>query len=139
MEKRYEVLEHTADVGLRAYGKTEEETYANAALGLMSLLCNLEGIQPLEEFEVRAEGPDAVELMVRWLHELLFLFDVEKRVFSEVRVVEHDETSLRAILKGERFDPKRHEPGEEIKAVTYHGAKFERTGEGWVAEVLFDI
>jgi SHS2 domain-containing protein len=139
MERSFEILEHTADVGLRAYGATEREVCENAARGLMSLLCRPERIRAEEEYEVRVEGTDAVDLLVRWLHEILFQFDAEKRVFSEVRVVDYSAQSLRAILKGERFDPARHEPGEEIKAVTYHGARFERSEDGWVAEVLFDI
>jgi len=139
MEQPFEIVEHTADVGLRAYGATEREVCENAARGLMSLLCRPDRIRAAEEYEVRVEGTDAVDLLVRWLHELLFQFDADKRVFSEVHVVEFSASSLRAVLKGEKFDPDRHGPGEEIKAVTYYGARFERSGDGWVAEVLFDI
>jgi SHS2 domain-containing protein len=139
MDRPFEILEHTADVGLRARGDTEAQACENAARGLMSLLSPSGEVRATEAREVVVEGTDAVDLLVRWLHELLFLFDTEGLLCAEARVIEFSPQRLRAHLRGERFDPARHEPGEEIKAVTYHGARFERSGAEWVAEVLFDI
>jgi len=135
----FEILEHTADIGLRARGATPSEACESAALGLMSLLVAPESVRARQEETVAAEGVDAADLLVRWLHEVLFLIDAHRRVFATVRVTDFEEWRLKAVLSGEPFDPRRHKLREEIKAVTYHGARFEPAPDGWIAEVLFDV
>lgn len=139
MSAPFEILDHTADVRLRARGATPAEVCEQAAHGLMALLVAPETVQGREEECIAVDGDDAVDLLIRWLHELLFRFDARRRVFADIRVTDLSEWRLKAVLRGEAFDPRRHKPRQEIKAVTYHGARFERAGDGWVAEVLFDL
>lgn len=132
-------MEHTADVGVRAFGATLPELYANAARGLLSLLAATDKVRPVHEEFITVEGADAVDLMVTWLHEILFRFDARKMAFADVEVQEFSRWRLKARLRGEPLDPTRHEPGQEIKAVTWHGALVEERDGRWVAEVLLDL
>ncbi len=134
----FELLEHTADVGIRARGGTLAELLVACAEGVFSIL--VEGGETGEEIaaEIAIEADDAEDLVHAWLRELLFRFSAEG-LFVRRFEIEAEETHLRALCRGERFDPARHHGGSEIKAVTYHGFSVERTPEGWVAEVLFDV
>lgn len=139
MTRAFEILDHTADIGVRAFGRTLPQVYENAARGMLALMVRPESVRPVAVDDVEVEGDDAVDLLVTWLHELLFRFDARKQVFAEVMVETVTTRHLRAKLKGEALDLTRHELIREIKAVTYHGARVDQEGDGWVAEVLFDI
>ena len=134
----FELLEHTADAAIRARGDTLAELLVACAEGMFSIL--VEGGETGEEIaaEIALEADDAEELVHAWLRELLFRFSAEG-LFVRRFEIEADETSLRAVCHGERFDPDRHHGGSEIKAVTYHGFKVEHGPTGWIAEVLFDV
>lgn len=139
MAKRFEMIEHTADMGMRAFGATLPELYTNAACGLISLLASSEKVRPLHEETVTVEGADAVDLMISWLHEILFRFDARRTAFHDVEVLDVTPWRLTARLRGEPIDVARHKVGGEIKAVTWHGARVEERDGGWVAEILFDL
>lgn len=132
---RYEEIEHTADVGIRAYGKTASEIFAAAAEGLFSLIANPTKVEPKGEVEIRLTAEDLPRLLVAWLTELLFLHETQHLLFSkfEVRV---RGTALRAHAWGETIDKRRHELKLAIKAVTYHRLTVD-VAKG-VAEVIFD-
>ncbi|MBM4041937.1 MAG: archease [Planctomycetes bacterium] len=134
----FELLEHTADAAIRARGDTLAELLVACAEGMLSIL--VEGGETGEEIaaEVALGADDAEELVHAWLRELLFRFSAEGFLARRFEV-EADATHVRALCHGERFDPGRHHGGTEIKAVTYHGFKVERTPDGWAAEVLFDV
>jgi len=139
MGQPFEILEHTADVGIRAFGRTLPELYENAARGMLEVLLDPASVRPAEEEMVAVAGADAVDLLIAWLHEILLRADAGKRVFSRVRVVEVTEWQLTATLNGEALDRSRHDLRAEIKGVPYYGARVEKTAEGWMAEVYFDI
>ena len=79
----YEVFEHTADIGLHAYGKTLPELFVHAAEGMESLMVSPEQIQAQVSREISVEGHDPVSLLIDWLNELIFLFDTEYLVFRQ--------------------------------------------------------
>ena len=132
---RYEEIEHTADVGIRAYGKTASELFAAAAEGMFSLIAAPEKVRPTGEVEIKLSADDLPKLLVAWLSELLFLHETQKLLFAtfDVRV---RGTSLDAHVWGERIDKRRHELKLAIKAVTYHRLSVD-VAKG-VAEVIFD-
>lgn len=133
---RYEELDHTADVGIRAHGATLDELFAAAAAGMFSLVADLRKVRAVGEVEVRVKADDLEALMVRWLSELLFLHETQRLLLKEfdVRI---DGTSLAARARGETIDKKRHELKLNIKAVTYHRLRVDR--KAGLAEVIFDI
>jgi SHS2 domain-containing protein len=133
---RYEEIDHTADVGIRAHGRTLDELFANAAEGMFSLIADLTAVKPVGEVEVRLEADDHPTLLLRWLSELLYLHEMQRLLFSsfEARVVG---TSLEGRARGEAIDKTRHELKLVIKAVTRHGLTVDP--QNGIAEVIFDI
>ena len=133
---RYEEIDHTADVGIRAYGRTHDELFANAAEGMFSLIADLAGVKPVGEVEVRLTADDVPTLFVRWLQELLFLHETEGWLFASFDATVTG-TSLAGRARGEAIDKARHELKLAIKAVTRHRLTVD-PGKG-IAEVIFDI
>ena len=134
-----EFFEHTADLGLRACAADLNGLFAEAARALFSAVVeDLGTVVASQRLEVRIAGTDTEYLLFDWLKTLLYHFDAEHLLFSrfEARV---GEGGLEAVAWGERMDPSRHEPNHEVKAITLHGLKVERTADGWLAEVIVDI
>jgi SHS2 domain-containing protein len=125
MKKRgYETLEHTADAYLAAYGKDLSEAFENAAAAMFNVMTEIEKIRPTVEDEVEVSGEDEYALLYDWLEALLLRFELKGMLYSEFKVLQLSQGShgfeLKAELRGERFDPKRHLQKVGIKAVTYH-------------------
>jgi len=133
---RFEEIEHTADVGIRAYGKNLGELFASAAMGMFSLIVEVGGVRPVGEVEVQVRGDDAPQLMFRWLSELLFLHETQHLLLSDFDVAVRGK-SLSAKARGEAIDKGRHELKLSIKAVTYH--KMIVDAKAGVAQIIFDI
>lgn len=135
----FEVIEHTADIGVRAYGCTLARAFENAALGMFSLMVPLSQVQTSQERAIEVQARDREGLLVAWLSELLYIFDVEHLVFRRFVVREINDRYLRAIAWGEPFDPERHEPGLGVKAITRHMLLVEETEKGYRVQVILDI
>ncbi|MBN1109857.1 MAG: archease [Methanomassiliicoccales archaeon] len=116
---RYRTLEHTADVMVEAYGDTLEECFANAAFALTDQMVDASQVLPRDMREVFAEGDDRESMLYNFLSELLFIFDVSGMVFSRFEV-RFEGCKVLCKAWGEPFDPLRHRPRNEVKAVTYH-------------------
>lgn len=136
MKKRYETLSHTADVMIRAYGSTIEESFANAAYGLFEQLADLSQVEPKEKFKLEIEGRDSEQLLVDFLSELLYLFDTELILFKNFDLKYNGEI-LQVEAMGERIDKKKHTMRQAIKAVSYHAIEVDPVKNGYV-QVLFD-
>ena len=137
--KRYETFDHTADIGIRAFGKTVEEVFVNAGWALFELLTDMDSIQERLTHEIVVEGADREDLLIRWLSELLFLCEGEGYLFREFSISYLTATSLKAVARGEVFDPSRHRFKTEIKAVTYHQVEVIQKEGMWIGRVIFDI
>ena len=136
--RSFELLDHTADLFLRARGDSLAELAVACAEGMFSILVGEGDVEERTTVEIALEAEDAEELVHAWLRELLFRFSAEGVAFRRFDVHEAAATRLRATCSGEPFDPERHGGGIEIKAVTYHGFKVRHDQGGWLAEVLFD-
>ncbi len=137
---QYEIMEHTADVGLRVFGKDMKELFANAAYRLFGLIVgDLGSIRPEQAISLTVEAQDVKELFADWLRELLYLCNAERWLFSKFEVLDMDSKRLRARCWGEAYDASRHVWEMEIKAVTYHRLRVEKADAGWRAQVIFDI
>ena len=144
--KKYEILEHKADLKIRAYGKTKKELFLNMLLGMTSALR-----AEIKIKKIKIKSPDLPALLVDFLSEVLYLIQVNKEIYSEAKFVKFTDTELEAELIGQKVE----RFGEDIKAVTYHGLEVhqrpERSEDGrrknilrskdgiWEATVLFDI
>lgn len=135
----YEILEHTADVGLLARGTTLAELFENAAAGMMEIAVDPAGVAECGHKRIMAEAPDREALLVNFLQEVLWQVDGEGWLPRRVAVEQIGETGVSAVAFGEPRDPARHMLRIIIKAVTYHQLSVRETPEGWRAEVYFDI
>ena len=137
MTGTYEVLEHTADVGLRLRGTTLEEIFSAAGEGF----AELQGAWHPGEGRptpIEVVGSDPAQLLVAWLDELLYLQEARDVVFGgfEVQGVEDERVQARV-----RLAPRDERSLESVgvKAATLHRLRVERGSEGWVAEVYLDV
>lgn len=141
--KKYEYLEHTADIKFLAYGDTLEEVFENAALAMFNVIIDTGKVSGEMAREVLLASPDLESLLVDWLSELLYLFEVDEIVFWKFRVEEireeEEKYSIKALASGEKYYPESHPFETEIKAVTYNQLKLEKTDKGWKAQVVVDI
>lgn len=141
--KQYEYLDHTADIKFQAYGKTREEAFENAALAMFNVIIDTEKVSGDTTKEIFLKSPDLESLLVDWLSELLYLFEVDEIVFREFRVEkiekEKGEYSITAQALGEKYYPESHPFETEIKAVTYNQLEITKTADGWKAQIVVDI
>lgn len=135
----YETFDHTADLGLRIRAGTLDALFAEAGRALFSVLVEEpEVIKDRVQHEIRINGEEREFLFFDWLNELLYRFETEKWLLKrfEVHLVQG---GLSAVVGGEVYDPDRHVLAHEVKAITYHGLRIEKTEDGWLAEVIVDI
>lgn len=141
----FKVIEHaaTADVLFQAFGKTLNTCFKNAALALESLTVSpLSSIHPSSEETMVLSADDKKSLLIAFLEELIFIKDTKHLVFSKMKVTikeTEEHWSLTATLNGEKINPKKHQLGNDIKAVTYHQFKLVKQKGVWMAQVLLDI
>ena len=139
MGRSFETVDHGADIGIVAFGASIEEIFANAALGLFSLITDLGAIRESLYRDVVVTAEDVESLLVRWLNELLYLFDIEFTLFIRFEVSDLTETQLRARCYGEQVEPLRHKLKIGVKAATYHMLRIDKDDSGYEAQVIFDI
>jgi SHS2 domain-containing protein len=136
----YRVLEHTADVGFEARGRTCAEVFRNAGRALMSLIVDPASVQPQQTVSIPARARDPEGLLVNWLSEILYLQDTSRWLFCDFDIQALTGQSIVSAGQGERFNRDRHQINLLVKAITYHQLVFEKKAEGdWRAQVYVDI
>ena len=135
--KRFQLIEHTADTGLIAYGNNLAEAFANAAYGLFSIIAELNPVREVESRPVSISAEDAEGLLFTWLNNLIYVFEVEHLLCKRFDITEFTKHNLKAICWGERYDPSRHRLKTGVKSATYHMLKVD--GEKNRVRVIFDV
>jgi len=138
MEKDFEIVNHTADVGIIAYGADIKQAFANAARALFSLITELDDVEEVLHRDTELTATDEESLLVEWLNELIYRFDAENIMFKRFDITELDNTRLRAKNYGEKVDSSKHKLKIGVKAATYHMLKVDKDN-GYKVQVLFDI
>ena len=138
MEKDFEIIDHTADIGIVAYGADMSQAFANAARALFSLITELNDVTEVLHRDVKLTAPDEEGLLVEWLNELIYLFDTENIIFKRFDIIKLNHTQLKARSYGEKVDKSKHKLKTGVKAATYHMLKVDR-GDVCQVQVLFDI
>ncbi len=136
-EEGYYLFDHTADLGIEIYSKSPNGVFELLGKALFSEIIEGE-IRVEKSYDVKISGNSKEELLVKFVNELLYLFEVKELIFSEFSC-ELREDILFCRCYGERFDPNRHIQKREIKAATYHKIFFGKKGEMWNAKIIFDI
>ncbi len=139
VEKPFEVIDHTADIGIIAYGADIKQVFANAALGLFSLMADLDDLKETVQRELQLSAEDAEVLLVEWLNELIYIFDVEHIIFKRFEIDKLSSTEIKARCFGEKIKPGQHRLKREIKAATYHMLRINKEDSGYKVQVIFDI
>ncbi|HSL94993.1 MAG TPA: archease [Thermoleophilia bacterium] len=147
----FELTEHTADLGVHAWGPRPEDVFAQAARGMLSLVCDPATVTGRERYVVEVEAADESLLLAVWLNELLYLVEGRRLVFSGEFEIE-----LRGQVAGggrrsgvgpgrpssaggEPFDPARHALRAAVKAATLHRLSLCEVAGGWEGRVLLDV
>jgi SHS2 domain-containing protein len=139
MNGGFSILEHPSDIGIEVTGNSLAEVFRNAASGLMSVIIEPGPVVPDESREITLSAVDTGMLLVRWLSEILYLFDGQGFVPAEFRMDEVTETTLRAVIRGEMLDTARHSMRQDVKAVTYHQLAITKEPAGITARFFLDI
>jgi SHS2 domain-containing protein len=139
MDDGFTILEHPADIGIEAWGATLGEAFENAARGLTALILDPSSVEPRETRQLELDGVDAEHLLIRWLSEILYLYDGERFVVSQFVVHSLSPSHLRAVLRGEPFLPEKHPTRTDVKAVTYHQLQVDEGKESSRVRVFLDI
>jgi len=137
--KRYEIIDHTADIGLRAFGKDKRSLFINAACGMSSIIADLKNVRTDKSIKLKLDAPNIEELFLLWLSELLYQYNNKRIIFKDFVIEQIDENHLLAHAEGEKLNLQKHKLKTEIKAVTYHELKVKQVKDAYCAEVIFDI
>ena len=135
----YRVFEHTADIGIEVDAPDKHGLFVRSAMAMFDMLVGLDSITGLETRHVSVTGDDPAELLVAWLNELLYVYSVEKMVFSGFSEIALGDNTFSAVALGEPFDPVKHSADLEIKAATYHDLSIRCDEGAWKARIIFDI
>lgn len=140
---RFKIIEHTADVGIEAFGKDLNELFANAACGMFSIITDLKKIEEKEQANIQTSQSSLEDLLHSWLNELLFKESTQDILFKKFDVrIDEKKLRLSGRVYGEKFDTNKHHLKTEIKAVTYHQLKIEKIkakGAIYRTRVIFDV
>jgi SHS2 domain-containing protein len=138
-QARWEHFEHMADIGVRGYGATPEEAFAQAALALTAVITDLDKVAPAERVEIELENSGDLELLlVDFLNAVIYQMAVRGMLFGKFEL-HLEKERLKASLWGEPVDRAKHQPAVEVKGATYTELKVAKEGELWVAQCVLDV
>ena len=135
----YHFIDHPADLGIEATGGSLIEAFEQAAVGLMSTILAIELVQCSESRVVSLQAMDREQLLIKWLTEILYLYDGLKFVAGRFQIDELTSTFLSAKVLGEPFSEDRHVTRLDVKAITYHQLVCEEDQAGARVQVFLDI
>ena len=136
----FEILDHTADVGIRVRGSSIENLFENAAYGMLRLwFGDLPSMSAVNETSLEIHAADNQQLLVRFLNELIYVVDSKKVLPLQIKLRIEDGVNLQAIVKGIDIRKLKVIPYTYIKAATYHQLKIKEGIEGFTAEIYFDV
>lgn len=140
--KEFEILEHTADIGIAAYGKNKKEVFINAAKGMFEIIAG-ENRNLKENFydKIKLEAESLEDLLIAWLNELLYIGETRLVILNKFQIKELSDFQIKAEVRGAKINPPSIKIEKEIKAVTYHRLEIKKDGESglWKAQIIFDI
>jgi SHS2 domain-containing protein len=136
---KYTLLNHTADLGIKIRGSDLKDLYEAAARAMIHLTIKGESQRDSHTLKISLSADDLEDLMVRWLGEILYLFEAEHIVVTAVNIESISSTHLEASLETVPFEPQIHEILTELKAITYHQIKVASKGHHWEARVIIDV
>ena len=133
--KKFEVLEHKADLKIRAFGKTKAELFLNMLFGMAeNQRAEIKNKEKIKR-KIKIRSLDFAALLVDFLSEALYLSQVNKEVYFKAEFTKFTDREIEGELIGQKVE----RFGEDIKAVTHHDLDIQQEDGIWRATVLFDI
>ncbi len=135
----YKVIDHTADLRVAVKGEGLPQLFINSARALYDVM--VEGVTGAQHrvITIDIQADDLPQLLVKWLSELLYQFDVHDFVVTQFNIKKLNEDHLVAECRGERFYNTYHKMKTEVKAITYHKLKISKRLDRYTAKIIFDI
>lgn len=137
----YEHFEHQADIGIRGFGKTPEEAFANGAKAMFDIMCNLSKVKKIRKVDVECNSHELDELFVEFLNELISLSEIEEVMFCEfqLKITKGDRYYLKGTAFGDTTDVENHQLKTQAKAATFSNLKVFNDGKKWTAQCIIDV
>jgi SHS2 domain-containing protein len=139
MTGRFELVDHTGDLGVRVFGESLSQLFEQAAHALTFIVTEPETIRLKETRKIQLEAKTDEELLITWLNELVYLFETKGLLFKTYVVLSVHDHHLDALAQGESYVEGRHPIKTTVKAATYHQLKIENHQGVWTAQVIFDL
>lgn len=137
--KNYRITMHQSELAARITGKSQADLFTNSAYALFDVMTDISTIESKETLPLEVEGSDRDDLMVNWMRELLYLYQASGYLLKEFKIIEVKDTLVKAQVSGEKIDPDRHEIKQEIATVAFHKSRMEKTGNQWIAQLIFEL
>ena len=134
---KYKFLKHTADIKFRAFGKTEEEMFENAALALQEVMIKKIKVKDRIKKKIKVEGGDKESLLYNFLEEFLFLLDTEDFLLSRIGKIKIKKNKLECEISGDLAYNYRFT--NDVKAITYNEMFVKREKNKYVCQVIVDV
>ncbi|HYA28532.1 MAG TPA: archease [Acidobacteriota bacterium] len=138
-QKKYRITKRQTELAVRISGSSQADLFANSAFALFDVMTDPATIEIKERIPLEIEGSDRDDLMVNWMRELLYLYQGSGYLLKEFKINQVKDTMVTAEVCGEKIDPDRHEIKQEIAAVAFHKSRMEKTGNQWIAQVIFEL
>ncbi|MCX7941347.1 MAG: archease [Endomicrobia bacterium] len=143
MLKKFDFIEHTADVGIVVYAKTYNQLFENAAYGMYNIICeNFTKIADEKKYDAKISEIDLETLLVSFLNDLLYQTFVNKVIFCKFRIEElvcnEGSYNINFAAYGEDYNVNKHGRLLELKAATFHGLKIEKSFDTYTVTIIFD-
>jgi SHS2 domain-containing protein len=138
-QSKYRITKHQNELAVRITGNSQADLFVNSGLALFDVMADVDKIEVKERLPLEVEGADRDELIVNWLRELLYLYQGSAYLLKDFDIREVKDTVVKAEVGGEKLDPDRHEVKQEITAVAYHQSHMQKTGDQWIAQVIFEV
>lgn len=142
IKKQFKFLPHTADIKFQAFGKTIEEVFKNSALAISNSMFNGKIKKKIIK-KIKIHGKNRESLLYTFLDEIVYLFDAEGFLLSNIRKLKIKNNKVTLELNAELIGDKtrNYEIKEHIKSVTYHDMfiKQDKRKNKWTAQIVLDV
>jgi SHS2 domain-containing protein len=139
MQRGFVILDHPSDLGIEARGASLSEAFCEAERGMMSLIVDSTAAGSAERRVIRLADADREHLLVKWLSEILYLYDGERIVPEQFIIDELTSTQLAGEIRGTILSSGVHRAKLDVKAVTYHQLEIISDGREHIVRVYLDI
>lgn len=133
------ILDHPSDLRIGVRGRDLKSLFENAAGALTRMIARFPEPDEVRRSSLTVSGTDLEDLLVRWLGEILYLFQGEERLCAGTQIESISNESVTAVVETFPFNPEHHEICHDIKAVTYHQIEIAERGDHWEARVILDV